>query len=103
MPDDPIRAALEAAAKIRDHIANQTPARCDPTFMDADDQWWQVRYWPDFGVTRHDTGPHGKHSKVQHARHWAHDLLPGTYDTLSALLAALDAAAVERAAEARDG
>ncbi|MBU6336088.1 MAG: hypothetical protein KGS47_16995 [Chloroflexi bacterium] len=91
-PMDRAGACREAAAAIRDHVQNKTPTRCDPTYMDADDQWWQVRYFPDLGLARHDTGPHGASSKVKRSRHWAHDLLPGTYDTLAALLKALDAA-----------
>lgn len=101
---DPVRAALEAAAKIRDHIANKTPTPCNPTFMDADDQWWQIREYPELGLVQSDTGPHGKRSKVQRERSWAHQLLPGSYPTLDAVLTALDAAAVERAAkECGDG
>ena len=80
-----------AAAKIRDHIKNKTPAPCNPTFMDGDDQWWQIRNWPTLGLTRSSTGPHGKRSKVKPSQSWAHDLLPDTYATLDELLTALDA------------
>jgi hypothetical protein len=82
--------AQKAAAKIRDHIENKTPSPCDPTFMDGEGWWQQIRYWPDLGLARHDRGPSGKRSKEPRVRYWAHNLLPDAYDTLDALLAALD-------------
>lgn len=82
----------EAAAKIRDHVENKKPTPCNPTFMDGDGQWWQIRHWPELGLARHDTGPDSARSKVVRSRVWAHDLLPDTYPTLDELLAALDAA-----------
>lgn len=94
MSDAAIKAAL-----IRDHLASKTPARCDPMFLDGDGWWKQVRYWPELGLARHDIGPHGKRSQVQRQRYWAHDLLSDTYETIDAVLAALDTAAVERAAK----
>jgi len=83
--------AADAAAKIRAHIKNKTPALCDPTFMDGEGWWKQIRYWPDLGLARHDVGPSGKRSKIERAQFWAHDLLSDTYGTLDDLLTALDA------------
>lgn len=81
--------AATIAAKIRDHIANKTPVRCNPTFMDFEDHWSQVRHFPDLGLARHSVGPHGR-SDVKADIYWAHDLLPDTYNTLTDLLAALE-------------
>ena len=97
---DPIKAALaEAAARIRDAMENKTPVPCNPTFMDAEDQWWQIREWPTLGLSKSATGPHGKHSKVQSSVSWAHALMPEAYPTLQELLAAMD----ERAAREGGG
>lgn len=100
MSDPDIKAALQAAAAaIRDAMENKRPVPCNPTFMDGEDQWWQIREWPTLGLTRSSTGPHGKHSQVKRSTSWAHHLLPDAYPSLAELLAAMDAAAVERAAQ----
>jgi hypothetical protein len=93
---DQIRAALrEAAARIRDCMENKKPVPCNPTFMDADNQWWQIREWPTLGLTKSSTGPHGKRSKVKPSTSWAHDLIPEPYPTLAELLAAMEARAAQ--------
>jgi len=81
--------AATIAAKIRDHIANKTPVRCNPTFMDFEDHWSQTRHFPDLGLVRHSVGPSGR-SDVKAETYWAHDLLPDTYDTITDLLTALE-------------
>jgi hypothetical protein len=92
-------AAIKAAAKaIREAMDNKRPAPCNPTFMDSEDQWWQVRHWHTLGLVKSSTGPHGKQSKVKPSVSWAHNLMPDTYPTLDALLQAMEGAAVERAA-----
>ena len=57
--DDAIVIALrEAAARIRDTVENKTPVPCNTAFMDADDQWRQIREWPTLGLVA--LNPHGR-------------------------------------------
>lgn len=88
MSDEAIKKALEA---IREAMDNKRPAPCNPTFMDSEDQWWQVRHWHTLGLVKNSTGPHGKKSKVKPSVSWAHDLMPDAYPTLAALLEAMEA------------
>jgi hypothetical protein len=80
-----------AAAKIRDHVANKTPSPCNPTFMDGDGWWRQIREWPELGLLRSSVGPAGKASKVKPETYWRHRLMTDAYPTLNELLSAMEA------------